>query len=179
MLRQRTRSSSKCLQEFIIQVVLAGVQSSILSTPIRQCVFLGERSAWWVRRECASTPSAIQVELSPHQTPSTGCLVRVHSSRRPCTAEHSGNAVEGGLGIPPRAALRCALLHLSFVAAVHSGRQIAETSTFKGGVPPSKWAAAPALKDVALRLRPAIEGAVLVGHGLRNDLRSLGVAHPK
>ena len=50
---------------------------------------------------------------------------------------------------------------------------------FVGGVDPAPWQVAPPLKQVAPGLRQAMEGCLLIGHGLSKDLAALGVPHPK
>ena len=47
-----------------------------------------------------------------------------------------------------------------------------------GGVRPRKWLGSPPLPAVAPRVAAAIEGQLLVGHGLQKDLQSLGLSHP-
>ena len=47
-----------------------------------------------------------------------------------------------------------------------------------GGVRQRKWLNSPPLPVVAGRVAAAIEGKVLVGHGLQKDLQSLGLSHP-
>ena len=47
-----------------------------------------------------------------------------------------------------------------------------------GGVRPRKWLCSPPLPIVAPGVAAAIEGRLLVGHGLQKDLASLGLAHP-
>lgn len=48
-----------------------------------------------------------------------------------------------------------------------------------GGVPERHWRGAPLLVKVTARTSAAIYSKLLIGHGLQNDLRALGVSHPK
>ncbi len=44
---------------------------------------------------------------------------------------------------------------------------------------PAKWLRAPRTQAVASKVAAAIQERLLVGHGLQNDLRSLGLRHPE
>lgn len=61
---------------------------------------------------------------------------------------------------------------------IHPGQALSKGCQSQGGVHKKHWHKAPILDEIAERVRTAVEGRVLVGHGLMKDLTALGITHP-
>ena len=63
----------------------------------------------------------------------------------------------------------------------HTGEAHTTACRVRGGVPRGRWESgrAPPLDRVRADVAAAVRGCTLVGHGLANDLRQLGLKHPR
>jgi len=59
-----------------------------------------------------------------------------------------------------------------------SSTSLSPYSHYKGGRHPSRWSQAPSLATIRSQLSTFIQGAPLVGHNLKKDLKALGLHHP-
>ncbi|GAB4816923.1 hypothetical protein N2152v2_003969 [Parachlorella kessleri] len=74
---------------------------------------------------------------------------------------------------------RAAAAHSPAAAARRAVTPEQASWVFVGGVPEAAWRAAPPLPQVQAQVAALIQGRVLVGHNLPQDLATLGISHPR
>ncbi len=100
-------------------------------------------------------------------------------------AEVMNNPLGGRISSAPRVSAQLPAPHDTTAAhkgqlpSCHAGQEALQNACFAGGVPEALWGTAPPLREVLARVRAAVAGHRLVGHGLAKDLTALGIQHPR